>query len=165
MSYEQLITKLGFYNDPFAKTNADEEEQLNKYFIEPPFYKAVYGEINYPKSVLVFAPRGGGKTALKRKIEISSENEKFMCITYNNFNVIGYKLDNINLEYHLRNIIKLILISVIASAKEYGVDKITSDERHLLYLFIKEYFSEINKTELKNAINSIKNLSDALVLV
>lgn len=160
MSYISLINKLGFDIDPFAKTNADEEDRIDKYFIEPPFYKAVYGDLDSPKSAIVFAPRGGGKTALKRKIEISSEHDPFLCISYNNFNIVGYQLENINLVYHLKNIVKLILVAVMTRFGEIGINNLTKQDRHLLYLFIKEYFSEINKTELKEAINSVKNFGD-----
>ena len=72
MSYSELLQGLGFRLDPFAKTNADEEELLKSYFIEPPFFKAVYGDLSTPKSAVVFAPRGGGKTALKRMLEVAS---------------------------------------------------------------------------------------------
>jgi len=78
MSYSDLLLSLGFERDPFAKTNADEEELLEDYFIEPPFFKAVYGDIRAPKSAVVYAPRGGGKTALKRKIELSARTEEFL---------------------------------------------------------------------------------------
>ena len=59
MSYNDLLYNLGFIRDPFAKTNADEEELLEDYFIEPPFFKAVYGDIHEPKAAVVYAPRGG----------------------------------------------------------------------------------------------------------
>jgi len=36
MSNDNLLHNLGFDRDPFAKTNADEEELLESYFIEPP---------------------------------------------------------------------------------------------------------------------------------
>jgi hypothetical protein len=160
MSYIQLLNNLGFVSDPFAKTNADEEEMLEEYFIEPPFFKAVYGDTSTPKSSVVFAPRGGGKTALKRKIEISSLNENFLCITYNEFNEINHRLSDINLDFHLKNIIKLILTGILASIQELGITNLSKGERHLLYLFTKEYFSEIDITQLGTAIASVKNISD-----
>ncbi len=91
MSYSDLLHNLGFVVDPFAKTNADEEELLKSYFIQPPFFKAVYGDLVTPKSAVVFAPRGGGKTALKRMLELSSLSDNFLCVTYNQFGVAGLK--------------------------------------------------------------------------
>jgi len=100
MSYSDLLLSLGFERDPFAKTNADEEELLEEYFIEPPFFKAVYGDIRAPKSAVVYAPRGGGKTALKRRIELSARTEEFLSVPYNSFPTAGLKLNDISLEYH-----------------------------------------------------------------
>lgn len=49
MNYSNLLHNLGFSVDPFAKTNADEEEKLSEYFIKPPFFNAVYGDLSTPK--------------------------------------------------------------------------------------------------------------------
>jgi hypothetical protein len=160
MSYVNLLRQLGFEADPFAKTNADDEERLGSYFIEPPFFKAVYGDLAAPKSAVVFAPRGGGKTALKRMIELSSLSEPFMCITYNQFNVAGLKLQEVDLDYHLRNITRLLLVAVISSAADRGLGDLTSDDRHIIFLLTKEYLSEIVPSELKAAVSSVQNLSD-----
>ena len=160
MSYADLLSSLGFESDPFAKTNADEEEKLDQYFVAPPFFNAVLGDPSSPKSSLVFAPRGGGKTALKRKIELSSQEGGFLCVTYNHFDVSGKKLADINSEYHLRNIIEMLLIGIITAASNTGVNKISTDDRHFLYLFAKEHLTTIDQTKLKHDIAAVKNFSD-----
>ena len=160
MSYTTLLQNLGFDSDPFAKTNADEEERLEQYFIAPPFFSAVYGDTNTPKSSIVFAPRGNGKTALKRKIELSSKNEDFLCITYNSFNITSKKLSDIDQTYHLTNIVRLVVIAIITATRDGLISKLSKDDRHLIYLFVKEYLSKIDQTELKNGIEAIKNFSD-----
>jgi hypothetical protein len=160
VSYSDLLRNLGFDLDPFAKTNADEEELLKSYFIEPPFFKAVYGDLSTPKSAVVFAPRGGGKTALKRMLEISSLSDNFLCVTYNHFGVSGLKIEDIDLEYHLKNIVRLLLVAVLSAAAERGIGNLSHDDRHLVYLFSKEYLSDIDITELKSAIQSVQNISD-----
>ena len=160
MSYTSLLSGLGFHFDPFAKTNADEEELLKSYFIEPPFFKAVYGDPTTPKSAVVFAPRGGGKTALKRMIEIASQPDSFVCVTYNQFPVGSKKLGDIDHDFHLQNLVKLLLVAVITSAHQVGVERLTKDDRHLIYLLAKRYFSEIDVTELKAAIASVQNVGD-----
>ena len=160
MSYSDLLHHLGFDLDPFAKTNADEEDLLNSYFIEPPFFKAVYGDLSTPKSAIVFAPRGGGKTALKRMLELSSLTDPFMCVTYNRFGVAGLRLEDIDLDYHMRNLVRLLLVAVLSAAAERGIGSFSSDDRHLVYLLTKEYLSEIDTTELKAAIQAVQNISD-----
>jgi hypothetical protein len=160
MSYSDLLHNLGFELDPFAKTNADEEELLKSYFIEPPFFKAVYGDLSTPKSAVVFAPRGGGKTALKRMLEISSLTDNFLCVTYNQFGVAGLKLKDVDLQYHFRNVARLLLVAILSATAEKGIDSLSSDDRHFIYLLTKEYLSEIDVTELKAAIQSVQNISD-----
>ena len=160
-AYADLIRRLGFVADPFAKTNADEEEHLDSYFIQPPFYNAVFGDPISPKSTVVFAPRGGGKTALKRKIELASPNAKFLCVTYNTFPTHELALTDIDAAYHLSHLIRLILIGVIGECNEHGIDRLTKEDRHFLYLFSKTYLTGIDQSELRDAIKAVKNLSDA----
>jgi hypothetical protein len=160
MSYSDLLKNLGFDLDPFAKTNADEEELIGSYFIEPPFFKAVYGDLATPKSAVVFAPRGGGKTALKRMLELSSLNDPFMCVTYNRFSVAGLRLEDVDFDYHLRNLVRLLLVGVLTSTVERGIGDLSNDDRHVLYLLAREYLSEIDSTELKSAIQSVQNFPD-----
>lgn len=160
MSYNDLLVSLGFERDPFAKTNADEEELLEDYFIEPPFFKAVYGDIHAPKSAVVYAPRGGGKTALKRRIELSARTEAFLSVTYNSFPTAGLKLNDISLEYHLRNIVRVLLIAVLSEATTGGVDMLSTSDRHFLYVLAKEHLTQLGRAELKEALASVTHISD-----
>lgn len=160
MAYQRLLANLGFNSDPFSKTNADEEERLEDYFIPPPFFNAVFGNPEDPKASIVFAPRGGGKTALKRKIELSSINKNFLCITYNQFDTAGIKLGDIDFEYHCNNIIKLILIAILTALGNQGVESLSKDDRHFIYIFIKNYFQKLDQHKLKDSIKNVKNFSD-----
>lgn len=155
-----MLYSLGFERDPFAKTNADEEELLEDYFIEPPFFKAVYGDIYAPRSAVVYAPRGGGKTALKRMIELSARADPFLSVTYNSFPTAGLKLKDINLEYHLRNIVRVLLVAVLSSAATSGVEGLTQVDRHFLYVLAKEHLSQLSRADLKDAISSVTHISD-----
>lgn len=160
MSYSELLKNLGFNADPFATTNADEEENLEEYFVPPPFFKAVYGQPISPKSDIVFAPRGGGKTALKRKIELSSVGKDFLCIAYNDFDVSGLKLKDVNAEFHLINLVELVLTAVVTAVSTQGINNLSNEDRHLLYLLIRQHFTEIDQTKLKQNISCIKNFED-----
>lgn len=160
MSYQRLLANLHFDSDPFAKTNADEEERLESYFVSPPFFNAVYGVPSMPKSAVVFAPRGGGKTALKRKIESITRHEMVLCISYNSFDTTDLKLSQVDLHFHLRHIVQRILVGVVTAAYLLGVDELDKEDRRLLYLFVKEYLSRIDKRDMKTAIDSVKNLTD-----
>lgn len=160
MSYNDLLRNLGFDRDPFAKTNADEEDLLEDYFIEPPFFKAVYGDIHEPKSAVVYAPRGGGKTALKRRIELSARTDAFLSVTYNSFPTAGLKLRDITLEYHLRNVVRLLLVAILSAATETGVERLSRDDRHFLYILSREHLSQLGRADLKDAISAVTHISD-----
>lgn len=160
MKYSDLLSSLGFEQDPFATTNADEEDRLEEYFIEPPFFKAVYGDSSHPKSVAVYAPRGGGKTALKRRIEIASESDPFLCVTYSTFPTAALRLNDIGLEYHLRNISRIMLIAILSAAATKGIDGISRNDRQLLYILTQEHISRIQQSDLKDALSAVKNLTD-----
>lgn len=160
MSYAELLDGLGFTLDPFATTNADEEERLEDYFVAPPFFSAVYGQPDNPKSAIVFAPRGGGKTALKRKIELASADESYLCVTYNAFNIADRALKDIDSAYHLNNLVELVLVAVITAAHVKGVTQLDNTHRHLLYLLTKAHLSDIDQAELKQAIRNVKTFSD-----
>jgi len=160
MSYNDLLHNLGFERDPFAKTNADEEDLLENYFIEPPFFKAVYGDILDPKSAVVYAPRGGGKTALKRRIELSAKTDTFLSVTYNAFPTAGLKLKDITLEYHLRNVVRILLVAVLSEATTVGIDQLTKDERHFLYALSKEHMSQLSRADLNETLSAVTHISD-----
>ncbi len=67
MSYDTLLHNLGFETDPFLKTNADEEDRLEEYFIAPPF-STPYMEALKPLNQLWFLPQGvAEKLLLKEK--------------------------------------------------------------------------------------------------
>ncbi len=160
MSNDNLLHNLGFDRDPFAKTNADEEELLESYFIEPPFFKAVHGDVDDPKSAVVYAPRGGGKTALKRRIELSSRTEPFLCVIYNSFPTAGLKLTDIDLQYHLRNIVRILLVAILGEAATLGIDGLEKNDRHFLYILTKEHLTELGRADLKEAIAAVTHISD-----
>ena len=160
MSYSQLLSNLGFEADPFAKTNADEEERLDRYFTPPPFFNAVFGDLAHPKSAVVFAPRGGGKTAQKRKIELQSTNEPLLCCTYNTFDIVGRKLEDIDLNYHLNNVIRRVLVGVLTALRIRGVSGVSNEDRHLLYLMTKAHLAKLGQSELRESISAVKTFGD-----
>ena len=68
-SLDILLKNLGFTRgNPFASLEADKEEGqawFYESFVEPPRFDEIVGDARSPQPVLVFAPRGSGKTALR----------------------------------------------------------------------------------------------------
>ncbi len=68
---EFLARKLGLIRgNPFAETQAEDEEQLPKYFVDlPTFYQVLDIDMGKPRSSILSASRGCGKSANRRNVE------------------------------------------------------------------------------------------------
>lgn len=158
-----LYEDLGFKNHPFTKSNADEEPLLTEYFVFPPYFDAVLGDSDNPSPCIVFAPRGAGKTALKRMIDDAGIEKKFLAVTYNRFNFSNNeKLENISLSYHLRNIITRVLISLLSYISENDdlLKNLKKDEKKNLYIFTVNYLGDLTGDELQEIVHELKGLPD-----
>jgi hypothetical protein len=101
----QYYSGLGFEDNPFAQTNADEEDRLPEYFVSPP-------------SFIVFAPRGGGKSAQRRMIELRSSENNILSITYDNFDFADVnKASDVKIHHHLKRIIRFILTGLLVNLR------------------------------------------------
>lgn len=97
---------------------------------------------------------------MKRRIELFSRTDAFLCVTYNTFPTAGLKLNQIDQQFHLKNLCRILTVAVLSWATESGVENLTADERHFLYLMAKAHLHGIDLTSLKEAISAVKNLSD-----
>lgn len=158
----QFYRHLGFDSNPFQSTNAEEEDRLEKYFITPPYFDSVWGNPQKPKSVVIFAPRGGGKTAQRKMIEFRSKsNEKVLCVSYSRFE-FAKKIQLISLSDHLQKIIQIILIGILTKLNEDPTLIKNLDEKDKRYLksLVNKHLTKISEQDFKNAIDSLSNYSD-----
>lgn len=67
----EFLKKLGFVGgNPFSETQAEEEDNLSKYFVDlPTFYKILDMDTGKPKSSILGADRGCGKSANRKNVE------------------------------------------------------------------------------------------------
>jgi len=156
----EFLKLFGFTEDPFASTNAADEPLIDRYFVQPPFFPSVIGDPSKPKSNVVFAPRGGGKTAQKIMIERRSASEGgFLCIAYDKFPLEGVKqLSDANAEYHITNITRLLLVAVLVSLADVHKSNIDQVDRELLSDLSKQLLGGLSQSRLKDEIESIKSL-------
>ena len=161
MDEKEFFNNLGFDSNPFQFTNADDEDRLDKYFIPPPYFDSVWGNPEKPKSVVVFAPRGGGKTAQRKMIEFESQrNGEVLCVNYSRFE-FSKKLQSITLYDHLQKIIQIIIIGILTKLNEnpkLGEYLNVDDKKYLNYL-IYTHLEEISEHDFKVAIDSLSNFS------
>src|SRR6266496_511344 len=158
---ENLFNRLGFTTDPFAYTNADEEENINEYFIKPPYFDSVIGDYNSPNTCVVLAPRGAGKTAQRRMIEIWTRNNPVLAVTYDRFEFsAGQKLNSINLAYHLRNIITKVLLNLLIRATEYPeiLSNVPKEKKRQLSVLCHNYLGNLTGQNVSEVISDLKSI-------
>lgn len=158
-----LYDQLGFESHPFLKTNADEEEALQSYFVPPSYFDAIIGDPKSPNSSVVLAPRGAGKTAQRRMVEAASTQSGYLAVTYDRFEFgAGQKVADISLQYHLRNIITRILISFLSYLSEWPdvAKNLSKEEKKQLAIFIHAYLGELTGDGIQELLNELKSLPD-----
>lgn len=158
-----FLKMFGFKEDPFASTNAADEPLIGQYFVEPPFFPAVVGDPNVPKSNVVFAPRGGGKTAQKIMIEKrSAQDGTFLCISYDSFPTDGLpRGKDVPLEYHLNNICRTLLLALLLKIEETELSKsLEKVDKMLLVSMSRELLGPLTAEKFKDSLSSIKSMGD-----
>lgn len=82
----------GFTANPFATTNAEQErESLAAYFVRVPWFDRLVGDPTRPESLILFAPRGYGKTMHRLEVaRIASErrNAPALVINFTDFSLL-----------------------------------------------------------------------------
>lgn len=134
--------------DPFALTNAEEEDLLGEYFVPPPYFASVRGDSKQPKSTIVFAPRGGGKTAQRRILEEDSRLEKsaFLCVLYDRFPV------GAEVETHLDEICLRILVAILLTLEGDGLSGLALEKNDREFLLTQSSLLDSVDTETFDAL-------------
>lgn len=159
----EFFRQLGFSEHPFAHTNADEEPWLERYFVPPPFFSGVIGDPSRPTPTIVLAPRGAGKTAQRRQLEIWCNANAVLPVTYDRFEFgAGQKIAEIGLPYHIRNILTRVLISYLSYLGDYSdlLRNLSKDEKRLLSIFAHTYLGDLTGLRLQELLNELKSLPE-----
>lgn len=159
------INSFGFTEDPFAYTNADEEERLSSYFVKPPYFESVTGDSNAPSTCVVLAPRGAGKSAQRRMTEEWCLKNKVLPVTYDRFEFSqGVGVREISLSYHLRNIITRALLNlmIFASENPEKIKSLPKEQRRVLNILCHNYLGDMTGQDVEDAINNIKSFPQKL---
>ena len=161
--YRQFFSSLGFDEDPFAYTNADEEDRLQDYFIPPPYFPSVFGNPERPKSFVAFAPRGGGKSAQRRMIEAQCMDSHVLAVTYDRFEFAeARRVIEVTLHHHLRNVLRFSLMGLLITLHSEPAlkDKLTKHDREIIVKLAADHLSGITEVALKQTLDSLKSLKE-----
>ncbi|MGE5764354.1 MAG: P-loop ATPase, Sll1717 family, partial [Mycobacterium leprae] len=161
-----FLVACGFTEDPFESTNAEDEPRLGDYFVPPPYFPTVIGDPCFPKTHIVLAPRGSGKTAQRRMIEDRSTQGDFLCVTYSAFDSIpGNRVSNATWDYHVTNICRLLLVGLLIRLDDEPrcMDFVTKQQRDLLRSALPALLGPLTTQEFRNAVGAVKTLGDKAV--
>jgi hypothetical protein len=150
MGLREFLTRLGFAENPFQFTNADEEEHLQSYFVPPPYFASVWGDPEHPK-----------KTAQRRMIEYQAGGNDVFVITYDRFDRLsGLDIPTLGVDYHLRNIIEVALLGFLLDYYNRGLlaPSFNARERDTIDRLSQHYLSRVTRFEALEALNSLKTL-------
>jgi hypothetical protein len=160
-----IYQSLGFKENPFAYTNADDEEMITEYFVPPPYFDAIKGDYNSPSSSVVLAPRGSGKSAQRKMIEEWSKDKPVLAVTLDRFEFSNQqKLDDITLVYHLKNIITNTLLTLIVWIAEYPdtINNLGKDEKKNLSILLHNYLGDITGGQINETLSKLKSFPQKL---
>lgn len=157
----RFLARLGFVEDPFASTNAAGEHLLDRYFVDPPYLDSVVGDPRSPASHIVLAPRGGGKTAQKRRLESIASEAGFFCVSYDEFELPpGFGLRDADWAYHVTQICRRLTVGILAFLHEEPSYSqiLTKQQKQLLRIYADWFVGPLSLGDFRTALGSIKSM-------
>lgn len=162
MSIESYLERVGFAGDPFAHTNAEQEDRLGEYFVPPPYFQSVLGDPSTPKSNVIFAPRGGGKTAQRLMIEREAvrPDATYLCLTYDAFGSVV--ASGGGLASHQLELCRVLTLAILAHLQEDSVDAVflSDHERQIVKIAANQFVGGLGLGEYQAAVAAVKTLGD-----
>lgn len=167
MTKKEFLNYLELNENPFQYTNADKEAELiDQYFIYPDYFEDVWGDPDNPVSNIVYAPRGGGKTAQRLMIEKRAlDFDRVLTITYTDHDLSCFNsINEVGQSYHLEYLNRLLLLSFfnkLHSLNNFNyIYEFDFTERQYLYKLCRIYLLETPASFPKQAIKSLKTIED-----
>lgn len=162
MKLTDFLSRHGLNADPFATFNAEEESLLATYFVRPPYFASVLGNPAQPKSSIVFAPRGGGKTAQRRVLEEDSQapDSKYLCVLYDQFPPVTStaELQRLTVDDHLERVCVRVLMAILMEieASSAAANKLQKTDKDFIAAQCAR-LENITREELETVIKSLKS--------
>jgi hypothetical protein len=160
-----FLTRLGLDANPFLHWDADQEDRLPEYFVPPPYFPTVFGDPRSPASTIAFAPRGGGKSAQRRMVELSADPAEVLIVSHLYFPFLSHRRPTeVTLDDHLIQIIRHTLVGILG---RFGLGignptALSPERRTSLQLLVSLYLDELTRVELEESLNALKNTGEKI---
>ncbi|GJG88959.1 hypothetical protein tb265_41400 [Gemmatimonadetes bacterium T265] len=163
------LAYLGFTDgqNPFGSVNArDERAVLEGYFVPPPYFETLWGDPGDPKSAIVLAPTGAGKTALAVMLDERAASREpladgrlpVLTVLYDEYARLGLSDKKHDLDDHLSAVNYLLTISLLKSINDapFPSMAVSSEERALLRYAFARYVGGKSSAEVYRDIEQLK---------
>ncbi len=126
-SFKEWLRSLGFEDNPFAEREAERERALSEYFIEGPHYSDMLGDLHDPRTTILFADRGCGKTAYRLMIaqecRPARADSPVLAATYTGFSRVlrmaGGNPAAVTLKDHLGEILRSVSQALLEELEKH----------------------------------------------
>jgi len=138
---DNWLRAFGFVENPFSQTEAERDLRLHEYFIEPTCFDTVLGTAVSPQTAVLFAPRGGGKTANRVmadhfcKIGERMRGSVFSVVYANFDNLVGFVEWGtlgvhlrVNVHHHVAEVLKQASVKVLEALETHRLSLGGQDE-------------------------------------
>ncbi len=163
MTQPSIMARAGFTSDPFATWDSDREEYLADYFVPPPYFPSVLGDPTAPEPTIVFSPRGTGKSALRRMLEVRSVDEStpYLAIPYMDFEWAGGTTPTVE-DHHVQiaRLLTLAILSEIEAEPTEASFLIDEYDKTVLKTAMTGLLSTMTATQFRSAAGKVKNRHD-----
>ena len=182
MIEQQLLTRdkwlvsNGFEQDGQAQNPFTRSAHLAEYdprrvecFEEFPYYEDVKGTLQSPGPALIYAVRGGGKSALRCQIlsdldhTLNSDSGHILAVVYDQFDRLLAPVENDTTRVTLRMHIEYIVGLVVARLFDLSIGKsptvklrdLTTNQKWLLYWYIVNFAKYLHYRELNQRLGKL----------
>lgn len=120
-SVTRWLKSHGFTENPFADQEADRERRLPEYFVDTPFYEDILGRDSTPRSMVIGAGRGCGKSAhrvmVARACRPHNPDSSILAVEYTSFGWLGEAIEHglrePLLQHHLRFLLEATVEALV----------------------------------------------------
>lgn len=137
ISLDAFLQSRRFSGNPFATTNAEQErEQLAAYFVRVPWFEQLAGDPQHPESLILFAPRGYGKTSHRLEVARLAGQRRdtpALIVTFSDFDLLLNHRDQVHLEDYLVILRRLTLEALDTYLHQYPERGLRFQQDQALY--------------------------------
>lgn len=170
-SVRTWLTSWDFVDNPFALWEASQEAWLDRYYIKRPFFNHL---LNDPRSIVIYAKRGGGKSATRIMLESECRphisNSPVLAIPFTGFSSLikKFTLDGkLDIDDYLPVLTSEILTKLLESIikNPHLIAKVSSHHAHEISFWLEKYsihtFSNYSLKKL--LLSADKDLQDTTI--